>query len=599
VKPAAAGSDKAAVDAALAKAAALARSGRPRAAIEMLERDRAASRHPVGCNALGTLLSQSGSAEPALGWFDKAVALAPSFVDAHNNRGVALQQLGRLPEALAAFRRALDIAPGHLNALMNSGNVLQLLGHDTEALQVFDRILAAKPDLAEAALKRAYVHMARKEHTDSLHDFETVLRLQPGHGGAAFGRVSALISLRRFEEALTVIDAMLATRPGDGNARVARGQVLIELDRAAEALALAEDLLARGQGGSKAEIIKAAALWRLGRHAEAMTVASDAGRRHPTDVQINQALSQYYLGTGDFAHGWDAYEFRAGTFDAKQAPLEKLAPRWAGEDVAGKTVLVFSEQGIGDTIQFARFLIDLSSRGARVKALVQPTLLSLVRSLPVAVEWFDQAGAVGGFDYQIPLLSLPRVFGTRLESIPARVPYLTPAPEKVADWRAAIGDHGFRVGVIWQGNPRYAQDHRRSVPLRHYAALAAAPGVRLISLQAMHGLDQIDHLPEGMTVETLGDKITANPDGVAEIAAAMAAVDLIVSSDTAMAHLAGALGRPVWVALSDEPDWRWLFERDDSPWYPTMRLFRQTTRGDWQGVFATMATTLKEKVGQS
>ena len=176
-------------------------------------------------------------------------------------------------------------------------------------------------------------------------------------------------------------------------------------------------------------------------------------------------------------------------------------------------------------------------------------------------------------------------------------PYLAPEPEKIAAWRERIGGQGFRIGVVWQGNPRYGVDHRRSVPLRHFAPLAALPGVRLYSLQAVHGLDQLDALPEGMAVEQLGEKITANPDGVSEIAAAMAALDLVVSSDTAMAHLAGALGRPVWVALNDDPDWRWLFERADSPWYPTMRLFRQSVRGDWDGVFAEMADALKERIG--
>ncbi len=578
-----------AVEATIRKAAGLAQSGRMREAIDVLRRDRAAMNHPAGCNVLGMLLMQAGATEDALGCFERAVALAPAFADAHSNRGVALQQLGRLEEALAAFRAALAVAPGHLNALINSGNVLKLLERNDEAVAVFDRALSLKPDLAEATLKRAYVHMARGDHEASLKDFERVLHLEPGRGEAALGRVSALVSLKRFDAALTAIDRILAARPVDSDAAVVRGQILVELDRAAEALALAEDLLGRGLGGSKAEIVRAAALWRLKRHAEAIAVAEEAARHTPDDVQIHQALSNYHLATGDFAKGWEAYEYRAGTFNKRPASFETQAPRWSGEALAGKTILVFSEQGIGDTIQFARFLVSLHDAGARVKALVQPELLSLARSLPAPVDWFDRAGDLGDFDYQIPLLSLPRVFRTEIERIPAAVPYLTAEPERVAAWRGRIGETGYRVGVVWQGNPRYGQDHRRSVPLRHFAPLAAVPGVRLFSLQAVHGLDQLKTLPEGMAVESLGEKITANPDGVSEIAAAMMALDLVVSSDTAMAHLAGALGVRVWLALSDDPDWRWLFERADSPWYPTMRLFRQTARGDWDGVFATIA----------
>jgi tetratricopeptide (TPR) repeat protein len=594
VNPGAAGNDRAAVEAAIARAAGLAQAGRLSEAVDGLQRDRVAMAHPAGCNVLGMLLIQTGAAGPALGCFDRAVALAPAFADAHANRGVALQDLGRLEEALAAFQVALSAAPGHLNALMNSGNVLKLLGRNDEAVRAFDRALALKPDLAEAALKRAYVHTARGDRGAALADFERVLGRQPGNNAAALGRVSALTALRRFEEALDGIDRILAARPADADAALVRGQLLIECERPAEALGLADGLIARGVGGSMVETVKAAALWRLGRRREAIAAGEEAARRHPDDVAIRHALSQYHLATGDFAQGWAAYESRAGTFDKNQASLEKLAPPWRGEDLGGKTILVFGEQGIGDTIQFARFLVGLHEAGATVKVLVQPPLLHLARSLPAPVAWFDRAGAVGRFDYRIPLLSLPLAFGTDIDSIPATVPYLTPDPDAAAAWRERIGSGGQRIGIAWQGNPRYGADHRRSVPLRYFAPLAAAPGVRLISLQAVHGLDQLATLPEGMTVETLGDAITANADGIAEVAAAMSGLDLVVSSDTAVAHLAGALGRPVWLALSDDPDWRWLTDRADSPWYPTMRLFRQTVRGDWDGVFARIAAALKE-----
>ena len=598
MKPGEAGNDRTVVDAAIGKALRLARSGRAGEAIDVLRRDRVATNHPAGCNVLGMLLMQAGAAGPALSCFDKAVALAPGFADAHCNRGVALQQLERLDEALAAYQAALSVSPGHLDALINSGSALKLLGRNDEAVQAFDRALSLKPDFAEAALKRAYVHMAREDHEASLHDFEHVLRLQPARAEAALGRVSALISLKRFEAALAGVDRILAAQPDDTDAAVVRGQILVELDRPVEALEGAEGLLGRGLGGSKAHIVRAAGLWQLGRRAEAIVAAEGAVRDHPDDVQIRQALSQYYLGTGDLVHGWDAYEFRSGTFDKRQEAVEKLAPRWTGETLDGKTILVFAEQGVGDTIQFARFLASLVERGAKVKALVQPALLRLVGSFPMPVAWFDRVAAVGDFDYQIPLLSLPRVFGTGIDSIPAAVPYFAPDRQAVADWRERIGDHGTRVGVIWQGNPHYGNDRRRSAPLRHYAPLAALPGVRLISLQAVHGLDQLENLPEGMAVESLGEKVTANPEGVSEIAAAMEVLDLVVSSDTAMAHLAGALGRPVWVAVSDDPDWRWLFDRDDSPWYPTMRLFRQTRRGDWAGVFARIAAALQGRTGR-
>ncbi len=372
MKPAAA-----AAEAAIGRAAGLARSGRMREAIDLLQRDPAAMAHPAGCNVLGMLLMQAGASAPALAAFDRAVALAPGFADAHSNRGVALQQLGRLEEALAAFQAALRSAPAHVNALTNSGSVLKLLGRNDEAVQAFDRVLSLKPDLAEAVLKRAYVHMERQDHEAALADFARVMRLEPGRSEAALGRVSALISLRRFDEALAGTDRIIAARPDDADAAVARGQLLTELDRPADALDLAEGLLKRGRGGSKAALVRATALWRLGRRAEAIAAGEQAMRTYPADMQIRQALSQYYLATGDFAHGWEAYEFRADAAARRQDSIEKKAPRWRGEDLAGKTILVFTEQGIGDTIQFARFLSRALERGARVKVLVQSSLLGL------------------------------------------------------------------------------------------------------------------------------------------------------------------------------------------------------------------------------
>ena len=589
---------EAAIGEAVRRALTLASAGRIREAIDRLGADRGVLGHPAGCNVLGALHLQAGAAARALPLFDKAIALAPSFADAHSNRGVALQQLGRLDQALAAQDAALRFAPDHLNALLNRGNLLKLLHRPDEAVSAFDRVLAIRPDTTEALVKRAYVQAERRDHVAALADFEAVLRRQPHQVEAVIGKVSALVELRRFEEGLAAIDGMLAVQPANADAIVIRGQILVELDRPAEALALADRLLASGPGGSKAHIVRAAALWRLKRRDEAIAAGKFAVQRYPADVQTHQALSQYCLTVGDFARGWEEYEFRGGTFDEKQAALETMAPRWNGEDLAGRTILVFAEQGIGDTIQFARFLIDLHARGATVKALVQRALMRLVGSLPAPVAWFDLVNAVGRFDYQIPLLSLPHVLRTRLDTIPKDVPYLFADPASVAAWRQRIGGDGFRIGIVWQGNPQYRNDRNRSVPLHFYAPLAAIAGVRLISLQAVHGLDQLRHLPEGMTVEELGETITANPDGISEIAAAMANLDLIVSSDTAMAHLAGALARPVWLALGDDADWRWLLERSDSPWYPTMRLFRQAVRGDWAGVFAAMAEALKERVGR-
>jgi tetratricopeptide (TPR) repeat protein len=512
---------------------------------------------------------------------------------------VALQKLSRYVEALAAYDAAVKFAPRHALALFNRGNVLRLLGQLDEAVAAFGQALKVEPKFAEAYLNRGHVQMERRDYAAALSDFEATVALKADSREARAGRISALVSLGRFETALAAADEALAHHPSDADIAAIRGQILLDLDRPDEALATVDRLSGSGKRAAKAEIVRSAALWQQGRLEEAIAAARESVRLGPDDRQTHQGLAHMSLAIGDFACGWDENEYR-GDDDPSLVAFNGQAPRWAGEDVAGKTVLVFAEQGFGDTIQFARYVGLLAERGAMVKALVQAPILRLMKSIPAPVAWNIAMGAVSPFDFQIPLLSLPRVFGTLLETIPAAVSYLHAAADRVGPWKDMLGSCGFKVGIVWQGNPVFKNDRRRSVPLENFAPLSAIPDVRLISLQAIHGLDQLTRLPAGMEVETLGAKITDNPEGLDEIAAVMMNLDLVVTSDTAAAHLAAALGRPVWVALGRDPDWRWLRDRADSPWYPSMRLFRQQRRpGDWPGVFAKITAALRDLVAET
>ncbi len=304
-----------------------------------------------------------------------------------------------------------------------------------------------------------------------------------------------------------------------------------------------------------------------------------------------------YLARGEYEKGWAEHEARLKLATFPRPELLKLAPLWKGEDIRGKKVLLHSEQGAGDTIQFARYVPRVAALGGRVSMVVHESLRRLFAANFPDMDVSSDIGLRGGFDYQAPLMSLAHILRTDSEAaIPGDVPYLTADPERVAKWRARLGDDGFKVGISWQGNAQYPSDQFRSVPLTCFAPLARLPGVRLISVQALWGVDQLDSLPDGMRVETLGEELVNNPDGFREMAAVIAGLDLMIVSDSAPAHLAGALGRPVWVALRDHPDWRWQEGRADSPWYPTMRLFRQSDAGDWAGVFDRMAAALAVEV---
>jgi tetratricopeptide (TPR) repeat protein len=569
-------------------------SGRPADAIRMLSASRLVLSHYAGANNLGSLLIQSGDAPGALKAFDRALELKPDYADAWCNRGVALQRLGRKTEALTAFDEAIRLAGGNVMAHLNRGNVLASFGAFAEAAAAFDRATLLDPRLFQAHLNRALVAANMGDAEQALRSFDAALSVRPDSREAFEGRQAMLRHLGRAQEAAE----MRAPAPNDGSqavaeAAAARGKALIELDRAAEALALLARVPAKGAGGARVAIVRSAALWKSGRAAEALAAVREAVRLDPYDPDVHEEYAYLCLKMGDLAHGWEEYEYRLEKPPGRMRRADFQAPVWQGEDLAGKRIVVSPEQGHGDTIQFARYVPLLAARSAAATAVVQKPLLNLMRSMRAPVAWADAFPAAETFDYQVPLMSLAHRFGTRLENVPADVPYLFADADAVGKWRTRIRTGGLRVGIIWQGNPDYAADPARSIPLAHFAPLAAVPGVRLISLQAQRGLGQLQRLPPGMKVETFGPEITDNPDGLREIAAVIATLDLVVASDTAVAHLAGALGAPVWVALAHDADWRWMAGREDSPWYPTMRLFRQKSAGDWPGVFAAISTALR------
>jgi hypothetical protein len=267
-------------------------------------------------------------------------------------------------------------------------------------------------------------------------------------------------------------------------------------------------------------------------------------------------------------------------------------PRWGGEPLHDKALLLYPEQGLGDTLQFIRFADSIRQLGGTILVLVQKKLVRLLRHSFPDMRIFGRI-ETEQFDYQLPLLSLPHRLGTNASTIPGSVPYLVAEPDRVRHWAARLPEGKLRIGIAWQGNPKGPDDQNRSIPLLAFEPLSKIAGISLISLQKGEGIEQLRTLPEGFRVSELGPEFDAGEDAFLDTAAVMMSLDLIVTSDTSIAHVAGALARPTWVALQTFPDWRWQLTRDDSPWYPTMRLFRQRTRGDWRPVFETMAEELR------
>jgi hypothetical protein len=314
------------------------------------------------------------------------------------------------------------------------------------------------------------------------------------------------------------------------------------------------------------------------------------------DALFNRGVISLLL--GEFPTGWVSYEGRWDHIGAANRKLKAPYPVWKGENIAGKRFIVYDEQGLGDIIQFSRYLKQLSALGAQVTFLLRANMHGLLRSLDEKIRLTDNHPIRETFDYQCALLSLPLAFGTTVNNIPAETRYLRAESDRIEKWKERLGDAGFKIGVAWQGNKAGGIDIGRSFPLVEFLGISHLPSVRLISLQKHEGVEQLRDMPEGMAVETLGDDFDLGDEAFLDTAAVIENLDLVISSDTSVAHLAGALGRPVWVALKYVPDWRWMLNRTDSQWYPTMRLFRQGTIDDWRAVFADIENALRELMGK-
>ena len=511
-------------------------------------------------------------------------------------RGVDLWNRGRRQEAIAVLDAALRRNPDFPEALCMGGYILADSGKREAAYEFYRRALGFKVDLPVAWSNVGKLLFEDGRYVEALDAFDAALGLRPKDADLWNSRAGALRKLGRLEESAAATREALRLKPRFAEAALNLGTALLKLDRVDEALAAYEAASEAQPGYDAALNGQALALRALGRLDEAAAAFEAAIRLGNCEAVSNAGCLA--LSLGDFERGWEGYEARWLEGKSLAETLGARFPKWRGPGRAGERVLVMNDHGIGDTIQFCRYLPLMAAAGAEPTFLCPPRLHRLLSSL-TGIRLIDQRSPGERFDAQIAVSSLPRAFATRLDNVPAAVPYLAAEPERVQKWATRIGAAGFKIGIVWQGNPNPEADMARSPPLAAFAPLTAIPNVRLISLQIGYGIEQLANPPAGMRVETLGDDFDAGPDGFVDAAAAMAALDLVVTCDTSVAHLAGALARPIWVALKQDAEWRWLRDRDDSPWYPTMRLFRQTRRGDWSDVFAAMAAELETLVPNS
>jgi tetratricopeptide (TPR) repeat protein len=561
--------------------------------------DRAIALRPDRADTLvnrGNTLGKLRRHEDALASYDDALKLQPNYVEALYNRGLALHKLERFGEALASYDRALAVQPDHAKTHRSRGATLHDLKQYREALKSYDRALASRPDDAEALVNRGATLHELKQSAEALNSYDRALAIEPNHVEALTNRGVALHDLGRYGEALASHERALAVQPDHAAALSNRGVTLHRLGRLVEALASYDRALVLQPDYADALVNRGVTLHGLKRFDEALANYDRAIALRPDHADAHFFGSLSRLLTGDFGRGWVEYEWRRKGASTGPSRRDLPQPLWlGGNEVADKTILLHSEQGFGDTIQFCRYAPLVAACGARVILEVEEPLVGLLVGLAGTARVIAKGNALPDFDVQCSLLSLPLAFSTQLETIPSAVSYLRAPDQALPKWGARLpAKPRPRIGIAWAGNAKHVRDRERSIDLGNLLPLFDVDAT-FVSLQKEVRAADTATLKNSADIIHFGQELA----GFSDTAALISHLDLVVSVDTAIAHLAGALGKPVWILLTHVPDWRWLLDRDDSPWYPTARMFRQSETREWDSVIVRVRDELLKLIASN
>ena len=543
---------------------------------------------------LGVIAAVTGDPKKAVDLIGRAIEINPNGEATHNNRGAALQQLGDWQAAVAEFDRAIELRKDYAEPHYNRANVLKDQKQWEAALAGYGRALALKPDYPDAWSNRGIVLAELHQREAALASYDRAIWLKNDFPQAHFNRANVLCQLRRWDAALAGYDRAISLKGDYAEAYCNRGFALHELRRLDEALASCNRAIEINPQYAEAYCNRGILLQATKRLDEALA-SYDRAVALKTDYAsgyVSRAMG--LLLAGEYARGWADYEWRwqDGNSWIVNEKRNFAQPLWLGQEpLSGKTIFLQSEQGYGDTIQFCRYVKPVSDLGARVILEVQKPLSTLLQNLDGLAQLVVPGETLPAFDYYCPLMSLPLAMGTTLSNVPARVPYIAISDERRRLWRQKVGERrGLRVGLVWSGGFRpdqpelWSVNERRNVPLAKFATLGH-PSAEFYSLQL--GQPAISELAESMARRWDGPQVrdlTSEIHDFGDTAALIEQLDFVISVDTSTAHLAGALGKPVWILNRFDACWRWLLDRDDSPWYPTARLYRQDRPGDWDSV---------------
>ena len=589
--------------------------------------------NPVALHSLGVIAHQKGNHDAAVELISKAIANNPQIPQFHNTLGLIFEVLGKYEEAFAAYQQAVSVKPDYAEAYHNMAVALQSQSQYAAAVEKCEQAVSIKPDYAEAyntmgfSLEKqeqyteavenykkaiqfksdfveAYNHLgvvlnAQNRSAEAILNYKQALRLDPNYAEVYNNLGIALKDQEQFAEAIANFEQAIRLEPdfaeayynlanslrdeaqSNGAIENYRQAVQLKPDFAEAYNHLGSVLNAKGKYAKVIENDKAIENYR-----RALQIKPDCAEAHWN-------LSIALLRIGRFTEGWKEYEWRLNpSLKVTVYPHSYETPRWDGSCFKGKRLIVHCEQGLGDTLHFVRYLPMVKARGGTVILEVRKPLYRLLQSFPGIDELveasFDNKPAIK-FDYHVSLMDLPKIFETTLETIPAEVPYIHACPTKSEYWRKKLTGADFKVGVVWAGSPTHGNDRYRSCTLKHFAPLTEVDGVRLYGLQKGEAAAQAEELADEMAITNIGTEF----EDFTDTAAAIENLDMVISVDTSVLHLAGAMGKPAWALLPFSPDWRWMLDRQDSPWYPTMKLFRQKKWGQWEPVVQDVAKELR------
>ncbi|HEX8523397.1 MAG TPA: tetratricopeptide repeat protein [Tepidisphaeraceae bacterium] len=545
-----------------------------------------------GLHLLGVLLAQRSEFDAAVPLLKKAVAILPNIAEFHRHLADVYALTDRAAEALDGYRTAIRLDPRDVNALYGAARAAAATNQDGESANFLAAVVNLDPNNHSAWSDLGVVLTRQGNFSKAIEVLQRSLALNPNSGHALTAMSDALRQEGRIDQALEPARRGAESQPDNAWAQIAYGNVLQMLARFEEAAEYYKKAMVLEPNNFDAINNLALTLLKMGRPDEAMHWWERAAEKWPEDPNMKANRSLGLLTLGELERGFAEYESRFAS-QAFKGSLFPEKPRWNGEDVGGKVVLLNSEQGVGDTIQFVRYVPMLAQRGARILIVCPPEVKELLKTIRGAERVLSRGDEEPVFDLWFPMVSFPYVFKTTLDRVPADVPYLSADPARVARWRKRFaGESRLKVGIVWAGSPQHQNDRARSARLEDFAPLARIEGVRLYSLQKGQPTAALKQVP--FEVTPLGDELS----DFSETAAAIEALDLTISVDTSVVHLAGALARPVWTLLAYGPDFRWMLNREDTPWYPTMRLLRQPKLHDWTGLMVRVEAELRSKAAE-